>query len=262
MSRIKGITIEFDGNTTKLESALKKIDGTARKTGTELRQIENVIKFNPRHTEMLAQKQQVLGKRVEETRTKLNALKQAQEQVNEAYKKGDITEEQYRKFQRELAKTESQLKNYERQLYEATNKMHLFGQRAKEIGEDVKKFGDSMTSVGKDLSMKVTAPLVGIGTAATLVGAEFKAGLSEVQAISGATAGDMKLLEERARELGSTTKFSAKEATDGFKYMSMAGWDVKQSLDGIDGFLSLAAASGTDLARVSDILTEQHRSVA
>src|SRR5699024_2684194 len=120
----------------------------------------------------------------------------------------------------------------------------------------VKELGQSMTSIGKELSMKVTAPLMAIGGVATKIGMDFKAGLSEVQALSGATGDELANLEERARELGASTKFSAKEVTDGFKYMALAGWDVKQSLDGIDGVLNLAAASGEDLGRVSDILTD------
>src|SRR5690625_4129784 len=112
-----------------------------------------------------------------------------------------------------------------------------------------------MTSVGKELSKKVTAPLTAVAGIATKIGMDFRAGLSEVQALSGATADDLEKLETRARELGSSTKFSAKEVTEGFKYMSLAGWDVQQSLDGIDGVLDLAAASGEDIARVSDIIT-------
>src|SRR5699024_3753699 len=131
-----------------------------------------------------------------------------------------------------------------------------FTEKVAAAGKTVKELGQSMTNVGKELSMKVTAPLMAIGGVATKIGMDFKAGLSEVQALSGATGEELQKLEERSRELGAATKFSAKEVTEGFKYMALAGWDVQQSLDGIDGVLALSAASGEDLARVSDILTD------
>jgi len=104
--------------------------------------------------------------------------------------------------------------------------------------------------------MKVTAPLMGLGAAAVKVGSDFETGMSEVAAISGATSNDLKRLEEKAREMGATTKFSATEASEGLKYMAMAGWDTTQMLDGLEGVMMLAAASGENLGLVSDIVTD------
>src|SRR5690625_4900502 len=204
----------------------------------------------------MAKKKKLLTQQVEVTRKRLDKLKGAQEQVTEAFKKGEISEEQYRAFQREIVETESKLKHYENQLKQVDKTHRSFGEKVAAAGKTVKELGQSMTNVGKELSMKVTAPLVAIGTVASKIGMDFKAGLSEVQALSGATGAELQQLETRARELGASTKFSAKEVTEGFKYMSLAGWDVKESLDGIDGVLALAAASGEDLGRVSDILTD------
>lgn len=254
--RIKGITIELDGDTKGLDKALKDVNKESRDIQKELRDVDRLLKFNPKNTELVAQKQKLLGDQVQATKKKLEQLKGSQEQVTEAFKKGEISEEQYRAFQREIAETESKLNHYENQLKQLDKTQRSFGEKMAASGKKVKEFGQGMTSVGKELSMKVTAPLVAIGGVATKLGMDFKAGLSEVQALSGATGEEMVRLEERSRELGATTKFSAKEVTEGFKYMSLAGWDVQQSLDGIDGVLSLAAASGEDLGRVSDILTD------
>lgn len=256
MSRIKGITIEIEGETKGLDKALQNVNKSSRDIQKELRDVERLLRFNPKSTELLAQKQKLLGEQVGKTREKLNQLKQAQTQVNQAFKEGKISEGQYRGFQREIAETENKLKHYETQLKSMEPAHRSFGERMAESGVKVKEFGQGMTSVGKDLSMKVTLPLVAVGAAATKTGMEFKAGMSEVQALSGATASEIGQLEVKARELGSSTKFSAKEVSDGFKYMALAGWDVQQSLDGIDGVLNLAAASGEDLALVSDILTD------
>ena len=113
-----------------------------------------------------------------------------------------------------------------------------------------------MSSVGNMLSKSVTIPLVGAGTAALTVSANFEEGMSKVQAISGATASEMDQLSLKAKELGANTKFSASEASEAFSYMAMAGWKTADMLDGISGIMDLAAASGESLGIVSDIVTD------
>lgn len=88
------------------------------------------------------------------------------------------------------------------------------------------------------------------------LGIDFSSSMSNVQAISGATSDEMAQLEQTARDLGSTTKFSATDVSDAFGYMAMAGWDATDMLGGIEGVLNLAAASGEDLATTSDIVTD------
>lgn len=254
--RIKGITIELDGETTGLQKALKDVNKESRDIQKELRDVDRLLKFSPKNVELLAQKKKLLADQVENTKKKLEQLKSAQEQVTKAFENGEISEKQYRDFQKEIAETESKLKHYETQLKSVDSTQRSFGEKMAASGKTVKEFGQGMTSVGKELSKKVTAPLMAIGVVASKIGMDFKAGMSEVQALSGATGEELVQLETKARELGSATKFSAKEVAEGFKYMSLAGWDVQQSMDGIDGVLSLAAASGEDLGRVSDILTD------
>ena len=88
------------------------------------------------------------------------------------------------------------------------------------------------------------------------VGSSFEAAMSQVEAISGATGEELDKLTEKAKQLGATTRFSATEAASAMNYMAMAGWDAQQMLDGIGGVLSLAAASGGDLAETADIVTD------
>ncbi len=94
----------------------------------------------------------------------------------------------------------------------------------------LKGMSSKATSAGKTLTTKLTAPIIGVGTAATLLGINFDAGMSEVQAISGATGQDMVKLENLAREMGATTKFSAKDAAEGLKYMAIKKWSVTRKL--------------------------------
>lgn len=88
------------------------------------------------------------------------------------------------------------------------------------------------------------------------VGKSFEAGMSEVQAISGASGKDLKALTDKAKEMGATTKFSATQSAEAMKYMAMAGWKTKDMVSGLDGVMNLAAASGEDLGTVSDIVTD------
>ena len=85
---------------------------------------------------------------------------------------------------------------------------------------------------------------------------DFEAAMSQVQAISGATSSELTKLTNKAKEMGSTTKFTAEESAEAFNYMAMAGWKTEDMLNGIEGILSLAAASGEDLATTSDIVTD------
>jgi len=103
----------------------------------------------------------------------------------------------------------------------------------------------------------VAAAAVGaIGGYAIKVGSDFEAGMSKVQAISGATGDEIDKLTEKAREMGAKTKFSATESAEAFEYMAMAGWKTEDMLNGIEGIMNLAAASGENLGNVSDIVTD------
>lgn len=128
--------------------------------------------------------------------------------------------------------------------------------RMQSFESKLRGYGDKMQSIGKDMTLKLTTPIVGVGAAATKLGMDFGYAMSEVGAISGATGEDLAILEDKARQMGATTKFSASDAADGLKYMSMAGWGTADMLDGLDGVLALAAASGEDLGMVSDIVTD------
>lgn len=102
----------------------------------------------------------------------------------------------------------------------------------------------------------VSAALLGAGGYAIKVGSDFESAMSKVEAISGATEAQVNQLTEMAKKMGATTKFSATESAEAFQYMAMAGWKMADMLDGIEGIMNLAAASGEDLATTSDIVTD------
>lgn len=116
--------------------------------------------------------------------------------------------------------------------------------------------GSAFTNVGSAMTKNLTVPIAGAGAAVVTVASKFESAMSEVAAISGATGDDLQALTDKAQEMGATTKFSASESAAALKYMAMAGWDTEAMLNGIDGVMQLAAASGEDLASTSDIVTD------
>lgn len=140
----------------------------------------------------------------------------------------------------------------------AMEDMKTFQEGSATTSDKFSAMGSALTSVGGTLTKSVTLPLVGLGTTAVAVAANFETSMSKVAAIAGLdTAGEeFDALSEKAKEMGATTKFSASEAADAFTYMAMAGWKTESMLEGIDGIMSLAAASGEDLATTSDIVTD------
>lgn len=110
---IRGLTVEIGGDTTKLGAALKNIESKSKSLSGELNAINRLLKLDPTNTELLAQKQQVLSEAISATREKLAALKEAENQVQEQFARGEISAEHYRKFQREITATEAKLKDYE-----------------------------------------------------------------------------------------------------------------------------------------------------
>lgn len=125
-----------------------------------------------------------------------------------------------------------------------------------EYSEQWKIFKDTMTNLAGGVLQKVSAGLKNVASDVIRTGEEFTAAISKVGAISGATADELKQLEDAARLYGSTTMYSAKESADALQYMALAGWNAQQSIDALPSVLNLAASSGMDLGRASDIVTD------
>jgi TP901 family phage tail tape measure protein len=250
-NRIKGITIEIGGDTTKLQTALKGVNTEVKNTQQQLKDVEKLLKLDPGNTELLAQKHKLLGEAVAATKEKLETLKTAAEQANTALANGEISKEQYDALQREIIETENDLKKLEEQANQSATALQSIAAK----GEKLKTVGDNISNVGTRL-LPVTAGVTALGTAAVKTAADFDSAMSQVAAVSGATGDDLQRLREKAREMGAQTKFSASEAAEAMNYMAMAGWKTEDMLSGIEGVMNLAAASGEDLATTSDIVTD------
>ena len=250
-SRIQGITVEIGGDTTKLSKALESVNKSIKGTQSGLKDVNKLLKLDPSNTELVVQKQKMLKDAIEATKEKLATLKTAAQQANEQLANGEITQQQYDALQREIVETEQNLRSLQNQA--ATTNATLA--KIDEAGEKLQNIGSSVENVGKKF-LTVTAAVTGIGTAAVKTAADFDSEMSKVSAISGATGDDFDQLRAKAREMGAKTKFSASEAASAMEYMAMAGWKTSDMLNGIEGIMNLAAASGEDLATTSDIVTD------
>ena len=250
-NRIKGITVEIGGDTTKLSKALEGVNKDIKGTQTQLKDVQKLLKLDPSNTELLSQKHKLLADAVTATKEKLEVLKTAAEQANTALANGEISQQQYDALQREIIETENELKR----LTTEANNSHTALEKMGVLGETLQSAGDKISGVGQKL-LPVTAGVTALGTIAVKTGADFDAAMSKVAAVSGATGSEMDALREKAREMGSKTKFSASEAANAMNYMAMAGWKTNDMLSGIEGIMNLAAASGEDLASTSDIVTD------
>ena len=250
-NRIKGITVEIGGDTTKLSKALEDVNKNIKNTQTQLKDVQKLLKLDPGNTELLSQKHKLLADAVTTTKEKLEVLKTAAEQANTALANGEISQQQYDALQREIIETENELKR----LTTEANNSHTALEKMGVLGETLQSAGDKISGVGQKL-LPVTAGVTALGTIAVKTGADFDSAMSKVAAVSGATGSEMDALREKAREMGSKTKFSASEAAEAMNYMAMAGWKTNDMLSGIEGIMNLAAASGEDLASTSDIVTD------
>jgi len=249
--RIKGITVEIGGDTTGLEKALKNVNSTIKNTQSQLKDVNRLLKLDPSNTELLSQKQRALKDAIGATKEKLDSLKTAQEQAKQQLENGDLGQDKYDALQREIIETEQEL----RRLQEEAAATSTALAKIDEAGKKMEAFGDSVTSAGQKI-MPASMAVAGLGAAAVKTAADFDSGMSKVAAISGATGDDLDALRDKAREMGAKTKFSASEAASAMEYMAMAGWKTEDMLGGIEGIMSLAAASGEDLATTSDIVTD------
>ena len=252
-NRIKGITVEIGGDTTKLSKALEGVNKDIKGTQTQLKDVQKLLKLDPTNTELLSQKHKLLADAVSATKEKLEVLKTAAEQANTALANGEISQQQYDALQREIIEIETE--NELKRLTTEANNSHTALEKMGVLGETLQSAGDKISGVGQKL-LPVTAGVTALGTIAVKTGADFDAAMSKVAAVSGATGSEMDALREKAREMGSKTKFSASEAADAMNYMAMAGWKTNDMLSGIEGIMNLAAASGEDLASTSDIVTD------
>ena len=252
MDRIKGITIEINGDTHKLTDSLKSVNRDLKSTSDSLRDVNKLLKLDPTNVTLLKQKQDDLTNSIQSTEEKIRREKEALDQMKNS-DGFDKNSEQAKKLETQIAADEAQLKGLKKEMQDFGS---VGAQQLKAVGEKLEDICNKMSNAGDAMTKYVTAPIVGAGVAAVKVTADFDTTMSKVKAVSGATGEEFETLRTKARDMAETTVFSASETADALYYMAMAGWKPQQMLDGLAGVMNLAAASGEDLATVSDIVTD------
>ena len=204
---IKGITIEIGGDTTKLGKALESVNTKTKELRSELKGVNSLLKLDPSNVTLLKQKQDLLNQSIANTREKLNTLKTAQIQVQAQFEKGEITEQQYRDFQREIAATETKLKSLTKEL---KNFGSVGAQQVAVVGEKMQDVGNKIESAGKKISV------ASVGTSAALVGAS-KTAIDFESAFAGVTKtvdGTEEQLEEIKQGILDLAEVTASSSTE------------------------------------------------
>ena len=208
---IKGIIVEIGGDTSGLQKALTSVNSKTTSLNKELKQINSLLKLNPNNTELLAQKQEVLNKKYEETENKLKILKDTQEEVDKAIRSGaEISEENYRALQREIVATEKTLKN----LSEQSSKFATTSEQLSKVSKSFEEISAKTEKVGDKLTKTLSTTTVALGVLSGKEAVEFESAFAGVEKTVNATEEELAQLKKGIQELSkevpsSTTEISA-----------------------------------------------------
>jgi hypothetical protein len=247
-SNIKGITVEIGGDTGPLDKALKGVNQTTRDLQSELKQVEKALKLDPGNTVLLEQKQKILADSVQNTKTKLDSLKEAQRQVAAQFSKGDIGEEQYRAFQREVIKTEQELKRLETQAKNSNVELSKIKGAAEGVASASGKVAGTMAPA--------TVAIVAMGTAAFNAGSDLIESQNKVDVAFKDSAGVVNDWSETTLEKFGIAKGTSLEMASLFGDMGTsmglstgAAATMSTSLGGLAGDLASFKNIGIDQAQ-------------
>ena len=200
-NNIKGITIEIGGDTTKLDKALSGVNEEVRSTQAELREVNKLLKVDPKNTEALAQKQTLLKDAIAETKEKLDILKNAESQVQEQFKKGEVSEEQYRALKREIEKTSLELDDLEEAARQTDTAIEQLGKTSLEL--------DDLEEAARQTDTAIEQ----LGKSSGLSGEELKKAEEKAGSFKESLAGLAEKAETAAKALGAGFVAAATYAT-------------------------------------------------
>lgn len=244
---IKGITVKIGADTTDLSKAMSSANCSISTTQKQLNEVQKALKLDPSNTELLAQKYRLLTEKADETRKKLQTLKDAQSQVEEQYRNGEIDQGKYDAFRRELITTENQLKELEKDVARSNATINSFGEKMKDTG-------GKLTAAGKSI-MPLSAAVAGIGTAAAVSAVSFEDAMAKVGTIADTTEIPLDELRSQILSLSSQTGISANEIADNVYNAISAGQKTGDAVNFVTNSTKLAKAGFADAGAALDVLT-------
>ena len=270
---IKGITIKLGADTTQLSTALKNVNSSAQATQKNLTAVNKALKLNPGNVDLLREKQNLLNQRIEETKTKLDALKQAQAQLDASGV--DKNSEEYKKLRADILNAETSLQQLNK---ESKSFGSVGAQAVAAVGEKFKAVGGKITEVGTGLSKSVTAPILGVGAASVAAFKEVDAGLDIIVKKTGMTGDELEDMKTRAQNIATTIPTSFETAgtaigevntrfgltgdeleslsTKFIQFAEINSTDVNSSIDGVQQVLSAFGLTAADAGPMLDTLNK------
>lgn len=243
-NRIKGITLEFNGDTTNLQKSLSGVDKELRNVQSQLKDVDKLLKLDPKNTELLEQKQRMLGESIGLTKEKLETLKTAAEQADQALKDGTMSQKDYDALQREIAETEISLKNLEKAAKDTDTALSGIPKVAEKLGAISKKTEE----VGKSLTKNVTAPIVGLGAASFGAFKEVDSGMDIIKRKVGTIATDFDDLNQVYENIFGSMPVTAEDAGNAIGEVATRFQLTGQELEDMSRlFLKFSSITGEDV---------------
>lgn len=268
--KIRGITIELDGDASGLMKSLQEVNKSLKNTQSQLRDVNKALKLDPGNTELLAQKQHYLTEAIDETKEKLRQEETIMRQLKEQAASGVDNVDQQNALQREIIETTNALKDLEEQAKQSAS---VLGTQMQQAGEKIKGVGDKISSVGTGMTKTVTAPIVAVGAASVAAFSEVDSALDTVVKKTGATGDAMAEMEEIVKDISTevptdfdsvgnavgevNTRFgvtgkSLKDLSESFiKFSNLNDTDVSSSIDNVQ---KVAAAYNITVADTPALL--------
>ena len=246
--RIKGITIEINGNTVKLSKALEDVNKKISSTSTSLKDVNRLLKLDPGNTDLLKQKQEYLNTSIEATKEKLEQEKAALELMQESGST-EANREQQNALQREIVETTQKLEKLEEQ----NKQFSVLGSRISVVGDKISEVGGKITGVGAGLSKSVTAPIAAIGTASMAAWGEVDEALDTITQKTGASGDALADMQDRAKELATTIPVSFQDAGTAIGEVNTRFASTGEELSDLsEKFLKFSNVNGTDVNATID----------
>lgn len=264
--KIEGLSIALDLDSLALERGLTGVKDRLRTVNSEMRRNMSAFDYSDRSVQKYETRLEGLNKKLQVQERVTEESRKEYEKMVDEYGKGSAEAEEAERaynnqsaslnnLQRYVDRTTEELEELRKEQELQDSTWGRFSTNLDAFAGKMSSAGEALTGFGKKMSTRVTLPLVGMGTAALTTGMNFEEGMSKVQAISGATGDELVQLEDMAKDLGETTRFSATEAASGMEFLAMSGMNTNEVLETMPGLLDLAASSGMDLGRAADIAT-------
>lgn len=258
--RIRGITIEIDGETKGLSKALQGVNKDIKTTQTQLKDINKLLKLDPHNVTLLGQKMSALAKEINSTKDKLSQLKSVQDEMERGLKNGSVSVEQYDAWQREIIETENELKNLQKELLNVpTASEAMLGKvsgHVESLGEKISSVGDKMSALGDKMSQTVTAPIVAGASASIAAWKEVDDAMDDIIKKTGATGENLEEFETIVNSIATTIPTDFKTAANAVGEVNTrfdVTGDILESLS--TSFIKFADLNGTDVVGSIDTVS-------